>query len=197
MVASDLHANAVVVATLILVMKVVLISPIISRDINQECITIGGITMKLLGNLLRLGKDNMPLVLELYGTREFLGKILIQVKKILELRKKIYTNDRNKKVSNALKVICSTDEHREMMHERMQGLIMNRKFSISSNMELTFIDEAIKPLGIEFERQHYIKDIRQYCDIYIPSKKTIVEFNGDFWHANPLTYDRNSLRYKS
>ena len=117
--------------------------------------------------------------------------------KILELRKKIYTKDRNKKVSNALKVICSTDEHREMMHERMQGLMMNRKFSISSNMESTFIDEAIKPLGIEFERQHYINDIRQYCDIYIPSKKTIVEFNGDFWHANPLTYDRNSLRYKS
>ena len=42
MVASDLHANAVVVATLILVMKVVLILPIISRDINQEYITIGG-----------------------------------------------------------------------------------------------------------------------------------------------------------
>ena len=81
MVASDLHANAVVVATLILVMKVVLILPIISRDINQEYITIGGITMKLLGNLLRLGKDNTPLVLELYGIREFLGKILIQMKR--------------------------------------------------------------------------------------------------------------------
>ena len=40
-----------------------------------------GITMKLLGNLLRLGKDNTPLVLELYGTREFLGKILIQMKR--------------------------------------------------------------------------------------------------------------------
>ena len=81
MVASDLHANAVVVATLILAMKAALISPITSRVINQEYITIGGIMTKLLGNLLRLGKDNTPLVLGLYGTREFLGKILIQVKK--------------------------------------------------------------------------------------------------------------------
>lgn len=117
--------------------------------------------------------------------------------KILELRERIYTSSRNEKISNALKVLCSTDDHKEMMHNRMSSLMKNKKFSISSNEESRFIDEAIKPLGISFERQHYIKDIRQYCDVYVPSKNTIIEFNGDFWHANPKIYDRGNLKYES
>jgi very-short-patch-repair endonuclease len=27
------------------------------------------------------------------------------------------------------------------------------------------------------------------CDIFIPSKNLIVEYNGDYWHCNPIKYD--------
>lgn len=29
------------------------------------------------------------------------------------------------------------------------------------------------------------------CDIFIPSKNLIIEFNGDYWHCNPIKYDEN------
>lgn len=115
--------------------------------------------------------------------------------KITELKEKIYNNsERNKKISKSLKEICNKEDHKLMMHDRMVNLICsNSNFKISSSEEEEFIEEVIKPLGIEFEKQHYIKDIKQYCDIYIPSKNAIIEFNGDFWHANPTKYDRNNL----
>lgn len=93
-----------------------------------------------------------------------------------------------------MKEICNKEEHKVMMHDRMVNLICsNNNFKISSAKEEEFIEEVIKPLGIEFEKQHYIKDIKQYCDIYIPSKNAIIEFNGDFWHANPNKYDTDNL----
>ena len=115
--------------------------------------------------------------------------------KISELKEKIYNNsERNRKISKSLKEICNKEDHKLMMHDRMVNLICsNNNFKISSSKEEEFIEEVIKPLGIEFEKQYYIKDINQYCDIYIPSKNAIIEFNGDFWHANPTKYDRSNL----
>jgi G:T-mismatch repair DNA endonuclease (very short patch repair protein) len=43
----------------------------------------------------------------------------------------------------------------------------------------------LEPLNISYDRQFYLKDIHQYCDFYIPSKNTVIEINGDFWHCNP------------
>lgn len=29
------------------------------------------------------------------------------------------------------------------------------------------------------------------CDIYIPELNLIIEFNGDYWHCNPIKYDKD------
>jgi endogenous inhibitor of DNA gyrase (YacG/DUF329 family) len=36
--------------------------------------------------------------------------------------------------------------------------------------------------------EEYLSDVERSVDIYIPSKKHIVECNGDYWHCNPKIY---------
>lgn len=43
--------------------------------------------------------------------------------------------------------------------------------------------------NIDTEKQFKIKGVTFIYDIYIPSKKMIIEYNGDYWHANPKTYE--------
>jgi len=39
--------------------------------------------------------------------------------------------------------------------------------------------------------EEYLSDVQKSVDIYIPSKKKIVECFGDFWHCNPSIYPSN------
>lgn len=75
-----------------------------------------------------------------------------------------------------------------MLSERMNYRLKNNLFSISSSGETQFITEFIEPLGLEYQQQFYLPEIKQYCDIYIPSKNLIIEYDGDFWHCNPNKY---------
>lgn len=77
---------------------------------------------------------------------------------------------------------------RDGIKKTIAKTINSGDFKISSNLETIFIDEFIKPLGIEYKRQLHLKDINQFCDIYIPSKNLVIECDGDFWHANPNYY---------
>ena len=103
--------------------------------------------------------------------------------KINELLEVYSDSSRNEKISAKLKGVAKSEEHaqkcrengsseyakekiREALHER----IKNQQFSLSSKLEKDFIDNFIKPLNLEYESQYYLKDIKQYCDIYIPSK---------------------------
>jgi G:T-mismatch repair DNA endonuclease (very short patch repair protein) len=36
--------------------------------------------------------------------------------------------------------------------------------------------------------EHYLSDVQKSVDIYIPSKKKVVECFGDYWHCNPSKY---------
>ncbi len=126
--------------------------------------------------------------------------------KIEELMSKYSDKERNKKISKALKGIPKSKEHAEKCREngrseksitvnrlKMYNALTSGKFSLSSKVEKEFIENCIKPLGVEFNEQHYLKDIHHYCDVYIPSKNTIVEFQGDYWHGNPKKYSRDEL----
>lgn len=53
----------------------------------------------------------------------------------------------------------------------------------------------IKPLGVEYIKQYYIKELTHFCDIYFPKKNIIVEFNGDFWHCNPSKYPNGPIHH--
>lgn len=82
---------------------------------------------------------------------------------------------------------------RKIHQEKIYKMLTNGTFSISSEIEKRFIDECIMPLGIEYVTQYYISDLHHYCDVYIPSKNTIVEFQGDYWHGNPKKYKKEEL----
>lgn len=77
--------------------------------------------------------------------------------------------------------------------EKIYRMLTETEFSLSSKVEKEFIENCVKPLNIEFDTQHYIKDIHHYCDVYIPSKNTIIEFQGDYWHGNPKKYAKDEL----
>ncbi len=60
------------------------------------------------------------------------------------------------------------------------------------------IQNFLKQLGIEFVTHFYIKEIehKYRCDIFILSKKLIIECDGDYWHANPQFYSEEILNEK-
>lgn len=57
------------------------------------------------------------------------------------------------------------------------------------------IQTYLKILGIEFITHFYVKGIEHgyQCDIFIPSIKTIIECDGDYWHGNPSIFAPDQL----
>ena len=70
------------------------------------------------------------------------------------------------------------------LSEKMNERIKNDVFTLTSKEEEAFINSFIKPLKIEYVQQYFLRDISQFCDIYMPSLNLIIEFDGDFWHCN-------------
>lgn len=99
-------------------------------------------------------------------------------KKWIETYSEVQIKELTNKISNKL-------------HDRVK----NSKFKISSMLEDMFVKEFIEPLKIEYKRQYYIKDINQFCDIYIPSKSLIIECQGTFWHCDSRFYP-NGAKYQ-
>jgi len=81
----------------------------------------------------------------------------------------------------------------KIQREKIYRMLTEGEFSLSSKIEKEFIEKCIKPLGIKFTTQHYIKDLHHYCDVYIPEKNVVIEFQGDYWHGNPKKYEKEEL----
>lgn len=47
-------------------------------------------------------------------------------------------------------------------------------------------------LGVEFKQQFHISGIPYWYDFYLPKHNIILEFNGDYWHANPSKYPKGT-----
>lgn len=62
------------------------------------------------------------------------------------------------------------------------------KGSISSNLEEYFMQEYLIKNNVKFQRQFYIKEIRQFCDFYIKELNVIIETDGGFWHCDSRLY---------
>lgn len=50
--------------------------------------------------------------------------------------------------------------------------------------------EKIKEKYSDTQLEYYLEDVSKSVDIYIPSKNMIVEYFGDYWHCNPIKYDK-------
>lgn len=84
---------------------------------------------------------------------------------------------------------------KKLLSENIINRMNEKSFSLSSKLEDYFIDNFIKPLNIEFKRQYYIKEINQFCDIYIPSFNLVIECDGSFWHSDPRLFP-NGPKYE-
>lgn len=51
-------------------------------------------------------------------------------------------------------------------------------------------EELLKEIGVKFTPQKVLKN--KIFDYYIPSKRILVEVDGDYFHAHPDKYDKNS-----
>ena len=125
---------------------------------------------------------------------------------IQKLQSILHSEERAKNISKALKGVPKSHEHVEKMRQYMlqdgvrkkystlmRERIENGGFQISSKEEAEFINEVVKPLGVEYVTQYYLRDLRHYCDVDVAEKNVIIEFQGDYWHANPKIYDIDKL----
>ena len=125
---------------------------------------------------------------------------------VKKLQSILHGKERAERISKSLKGVPKSTEHVENIRQYMlradvrkrysnlmRKRIENGTFTISSSEEKKFIDEIIKPLGIDYSTQHYLKDLKHYCDVFVPKKNIIIEFQGDYWHGNPQKYDISEL----
>ena len=83
------------------------------------------------------------------------------------------------------------------------SLFCPKKGYNSSKMELKIV-EALDFLNINYLRQFKIvskeadEDWKyRFYDFYLPETNLIIEFYGDYWHANPVIYDAGkTIHYK-
>lgn len=79
---------------------------------------------------------------------------------------------------------------RNNLIEKMSKRIENSSFSISSKLEDDFIKDFIEPYTTNYKRQFYLSEIKQFCDLYLPENKIIIEINGGYWHCDRRLYDK-------
>lgn len=55
------------------------------------------------------------------------------------------------------------------------------------------IEEYLKFLNINYVTQYRLDDITYIYDFYIEKLNLIIEYNGDYWHANPKKYKHDDV----
>lgn len=80
----------------------------------------------------------------------------------------------------------SDSQKEEFIQKKSKPLVNYFKSKIEDR-----VSSALSSNGIQHHRQFWIKK-RSY-DIHIFKTKIILEINGDFWHANPLLYQKDDL----
>lgn len=94
---------------------------------------------------------------------------------------------RGKKHTEATKRVLS-----EIATDRYKRGVVSRKTQRISKGEQQLAD-AIRAVGYSVEQQYHIDDVRFQYDIYVLSGNLIVEYFGDYWHANPAKYPAGTM----
>ena len=130
------------------------------------------------------------------GSRSQWNKGKIYEGEELEEKRRIAKDPaRCEKISKALTGKPKSEAHRKIM---LETLARNRKEILKGNpskLEFTFAD-ILTGLGIEFVHQYEVEGFNY--DFYIPSKNTLIEVDGDYWHAHPDKYvELNNMQKKN
>jgi very-short-patch-repair endonuclease len=88
-------------------------------------------------------------------------------KRLSEIQKKIWTNER-----------------REAQRQKRYIYFSTQQMTVSKT-ELR-MEEILESIGIEYTRQYILK--RKIYDFIICGTKVLIEVDGDFWHCNPINF---------
>ena len=111
-----------------------------------------------------------------------------------------YANEKRRKANkgqspwNKGKTGVYSKERIKRYKEWRKNLILPKK---DTSIEVK-IQDFLKLLHVEFMAHYYISEITHsyQCDILIPSTKTIIECDGDYFHGNPIFYSEEELSKK-
>lgn len=95
-----------------------------------------------------------------------------------------------KKISKIKKIEWSNkseDEKQIIINRLNDAMIQVRK---PTKIEVKIRDFLISK-NINFETNHLIDKFR--VDFYIPQNNLVIECDGDYWHANPIKYNKTNL----
>ena len=113
----------------------------------------------------------------------------IGTKKYIEINKK-------KSVGNP---VILAEKLNISIHEAVDIILSRQKNIFRSNLEKEFIqllEEKIGPLEHTSFKNPYgkwSKDLNTYVIYDVKHGNNIIEFNGDYWHANPKVYNETAL----
>lgn len=85
-------------------------------------------------------------------------------------------------------------KNEEEKQEWLQKSIFSRKFleNSSGSKKEEYIGEILSKLNIRFQKQYLIfgNNKNNFFDYYLLDYNTILEFNGNYWHCNPIKYKK-------
>jgi G:T-mismatch repair DNA endonuclease (very short patch repair protein) len=83
--------------------------------------------------------------------------------------------------------------HSQETKDKMSNTAINNLFKSGkarrSNLEIGF-EHILEELNLIFTHSFYVPSIKKVYDFYLPEYKILIEIDGDFWHCNPLKYDK-------
>ena len=131
------------------------------------------------------------------------------INKIEGIKEKLRNNkERGEQISNKLKGKPKTEESkRKLSISQKQRYKNNPQLKVNqskyklewmrnnskvktSKLEIKFMD-ILNNIGyikdVDYIHNHLVSNIKTFFDFYLPSKKIIIEVDGDFYHCNPNT----------
>jgi very-short-patch-repair endonuclease len=103
-----------------------------------------------------------------------------------ELKNSLKNNiDRKQKISESLTGKPKSPEHREQMKKQLDINRRERLTSGKMSKPERLMQDILESHGIECTYQYELSGF--FYDFYIPSKNTLIEVDGDFWHCKPGT----------
>lgn len=77
------------------------------------------------------------------------------------------------------------ERYRQMANDGVIGVFNQKSWKYhTTSLEITFMKVCDK-LNIEYRRQYSIAKYGHLYDFFIPSKKLLVEMDGEYWHTMP------------
>lgn len=80
-------------------------------------------------------------------------------------------------------------ETREKMSKTAVKNIIKKGKVKRSNLEYKF-EAILELLNIEYIHSYYVESINKIYDFYLPKYNILIEVDGDFWHCNPIKFNK-------